>query len=270
MGQRMSKSYSYADCYRILGLTCGCNWSDVRLAYKKLIQKWHPDRYTDDSAEKSAANDRIKTINIAHQQLSTYYRKNNKLPEVGITEKKTYNTKPQQPNSPPGARTPRSPGINKSTPNPRKNRSKKSNTLKGLIYITFLAGAYTLTSEDFFTSLLELISGERTYPNDAYTSKPLQSIYNKSNERTTQNNIDDSPHENTIKPDESPSIEKQPEIYFSNGSSMGDVVLIQGVPTTTKDNIWYYGKSEIHFHEGKVTHWVRTTRTPLKAQLKVK
>ena len=78
----MKKEYPYTECYQILRIKPDSDWDELRKSYKLQIQKWHPDRYKDKSAEKDAANEKIKKLNIAYQQLFRYFQEHGSLPEI--------------------------------------------------------------------------------------------------------------------------------------------------------------------------------------------
>ncbi|MGD8926421.1 MAG: hypothetical protein PVG20_06210, partial [Thioalkalispiraceae bacterium] len=62
--------------------------------------------------------------------------------------------------------------------------------------------------------------------------------------------------------------ESEDEKYFTYGDTAGRVFEIQGVPTKTKGDIWYYGNSEVHFQEGRVKSWYVAEGNRLKAKAK--
>jgi DnaJ-like protein len=51
--------------YAILGLARGCSPEDLRATYRKLVKRWHPDRYTADPAGQAEASARLREINGA-------------------------------------------------------------------------------------------------------------------------------------------------------------------------------------------------------------
>jgi curved DNA-binding protein CbpA len=55
--------------YQVLGLKPGCSAAELRATYKSLVKRWHPDRYLDQQAEKSAAEEKLKVINAAYSRL---------------------------------------------------------------------------------------------------------------------------------------------------------------------------------------------------------
>lgn len=56
--------------------------------------------------------------------------------------------------------------------------------------------------------------------------------------------------------------------YFTFGMSLGEVYAIQGVPTKTDHDIWYYGSSKVYFAEGKVQRWEESPDNPLRTSIK--
>ncbi|MBD2608501.1 DnaJ domain-containing protein [Scytonema hofmannii FACHB-248] len=57
--------------YEILGLKAGVSHKEVKQAYRKLVKVWHPDRFFVQK-EKQKAEERIKEINEAYNQLKYY------------------------------------------------------------------------------------------------------------------------------------------------------------------------------------------------------
>ncbi|GAX40004.1 heat shock protein DnaJ domain-containing protein [Tolypothrix sp. NIES-4075] len=57
--------------YEILGLKPGASQKEVKQAYRKLVKVWHPDRFFSQQ-EKQKAEERIKKINEAYNQLKSY------------------------------------------------------------------------------------------------------------------------------------------------------------------------------------------------------
>ncbi|MGI2907843.1 J domain-containing protein [Tolypothrix sp. VBCCA 56010] len=57
--------------YEILGLKPGASHKEVKQAYRKLVKVWHPDSFLS-LQEKQKAEERIKKINEAYNQLKSY------------------------------------------------------------------------------------------------------------------------------------------------------------------------------------------------------
>jgi curved DNA-binding protein CbpA len=251
----MKKTYSYKDCYRILGAKPDSEWSELRKTYKKSIQKWHPDRYEEGSDEKSAADNKIKSINIAYNQISTYYRNNGSLPP----DESQATTRPTSAKAPLKEQTQAKSNKQKkqkstATHTSRQNLRKTSKhpLRSSVLLVVIAATTYYIFTDDLNMnfSILDIFSD--TQENLQY--KPEINSKSKNIGRDTKRTF------------------YQPvnNRYFTIGSSISDVINIQGTPTRTEGDIWYYGESEVHFSEGEVIRWVRNIETPLRANLDIK
>jgi len=57
------------NCYRILELPPGASIDDVKQAYRVLAKVWHPDRFAGDPSMSSIAEEKLKQINYAYDQI---------------------------------------------------------------------------------------------------------------------------------------------------------------------------------------------------------
>jgi curved DNA-binding protein CbpA len=57
---------------RTLGLEAGASREAVKKAYRDLSKVWHPDRFAEDPSLQRKAEDQLKAINDAYQQLRSY------------------------------------------------------------------------------------------------------------------------------------------------------------------------------------------------------
>jgi DnaJ-domain-containing protein 1 len=55
--------------YVTLGVPVGADAATVEKAWRRLVLKNHPDRFADDPAAERAANERLRRINEAHDQV---------------------------------------------------------------------------------------------------------------------------------------------------------------------------------------------------------
>ena len=59
-------------CFEILELPQNASIQDVRQTYKDLVNIWHPDRVGDNSRLKKKAEEKLKDINIAYEELVSF------------------------------------------------------------------------------------------------------------------------------------------------------------------------------------------------------
>ncbi len=60
--------------YEVLGLKPGASQEEIKAAYKKLIKQYHPDQYGDNPL-RNLAEEKMREINAAYDQLTKNYRK---------------------------------------------------------------------------------------------------------------------------------------------------------------------------------------------------
>ncbi len=64
------KSCARCDALRTLGLEHGASWNEIRDTYRDLVKVWHPDRFSHDRKLRSRAEEKLKEVNAAFQQLN--------------------------------------------------------------------------------------------------------------------------------------------------------------------------------------------------------
>lgn len=267
----MKKSYSYQDCYHILGLDLNSDWTTLRRTYKKLIQKWHPDRFADGTKEKLAAEGKIKTINIAYKQIHAFYRKKNTLPLARLEPELNSDTTSSFTDSPVKKQKVTETPIKRSTQSkpktkPEVNKRTRFSIRMGVSTIVVLGSFYYYATESFHPEKPQIINNTQILPTSQHiNTQHLTSKKHLSDSLTFDKKI---PASNEIQEAADTSL-KIKNTYFTNGSSISDVINIQGAPTKTEGDTWFYGDSEVHFIEGKVTYWIRKPQNPLKARMTI-
>lgn len=243
----MKRRYSYIDCYRILNIEPGCSWDELRKAYRIQIQKWHPDRFPEESAEKLAADDKIKCITSANQQLVAYYRKQGRLPD------------PEAASTPSALPRPGRPVHNSTGPTPSQTppiHSKKSSSPSLLPIFVLIA----------IVSYLVWNYTPYTHPPVA-TPKKTEPLKNESREATITNQ-QISPSAGSTANNKiissNTAIKSNTDEFITYGSTVGAVISIQGPPTNQIGDTWFYGESEIYFLDGKVIGWRHMPGSTLK------
>jgi hypothetical protein len=234
----MKQSHSYEKCYKLLNINIDCSWEELRKAYRTLVHKWHPDRCVDDK-EKALATDKLKDLNTAYKQLSDYYNKHGVLPLF----------------PPPVQAAKPSPTVNKEdfsqvkatkvSPTKKQIKSKQKSNLKSIFIFAVVVIAMAIIYP-YLNSIVMTMSTQFDSAEEALLSKK-NAIKSKTE---TKKKI---------------KIKTKAE-YFTYGSTLGEVVLIQGPPDKTIGDIWFYGESEIHFEDGLVIEWLRTANNPLKVR----
>ncbi len=59
-------------CFETLEVSQGASIEDVRQAYKDLVNIWHPDRVPDNPRLKKKAEEKLKDINLAYEELTSF------------------------------------------------------------------------------------------------------------------------------------------------------------------------------------------------------
>jgi len=233
--------------YKTLNAKPYCDIKELRKAYKIQIQKWHPDKYINDPAKIDIAEQKTIKVNQAYKHLLHQYRNfGQPVKPVEHAEKKTRPTIIIPPIS---------------TAN--SNRSSKANNSADKGYLPILLPI-------FITTLMIILYLYETEEKTEISSTN-ELVTAQFGTATTGAHSENIPvTSNSAHSDSSPTSELEEEVsFYTEGSSIKDVLSIQGVPNEVKNSIWYYGKSEVHFRNGKVTNWIRKPGSPLKARINV-
>jgi len=254
----------YKQCYKTLNLNPGCGWDQLRSAYKTQIQRWHPDKFEDGSAKKDAAQEKIKDLNKAYQYLSKFYKKNGFLPEI---EPETEQEKPATVKS---QSTPATEAAS-SRPQTKPVSETKTKTASSTSQVNARPIKNAIIASIIVISLVYYALSHLTDNHDRNIEKssvrsPDIHQYNKSSTEAVEN---DSLNKDIAEEKKKTKARKNNK-EFTYGSSIGEVIMIQGEPTKIEDNVWYYGDSKVYFHNGIVQSWERSMGSPLKAGLGLK
>ncbi|MGC2518187.1 MAG: J domain-containing protein [Burkholderiales bacterium] len=230
--------HDYSRYYAILGVSPDTDWKAVRACYRRLIGQWHPDRFSTDAPAREIAEERSKQITNAYQALERYHRNNGVLPPM----------------------EPAAVAVNEKTP------ARDAD-------VTFdrtrwAARASTARSEAIEDEQAKRTPGRRRRAAIAMTAV-IAAAYLGYRFLNAWIPGDDQPGESAREPDvapRSPPVAESPRETggISAGSTFGEVYAIQGVPTMTQGDTWYYGRSSIRFYEGKVISWEAHFDNPLR------
>ena len=228
--------------YRILGVDPGCNWDDIRAAYRRQVQKWHPDRFPENSSERSEADNNIVNITRAYRHLSEHYEKHGVLPgQRAPTADKSTRQSPD---------VEYAPFWQTGQPEKNKKRSYSRTVFKYAIVCSLVWGIYEFVSEDPSPTSPPYESSD---PGDPGSLSLEQ-------RGTSQNPQPPEPPE----PLEPSGFQRK----FTFGSSESDVLEIQGRPDQVTGNTWHYGKSTVLFRNGAVQAWNSSEEHPLRVGFK--
>ncbi len=256
----MNHKYSFRECYQILGISPGCNWDDLRKSYKHLIQKWHPDRFKSGSEKQLVANEKISRINLAYSELSKYYRLNNALPDIENEDHlKQKSTLPEN-------KTVQESDVQKKSPNVYTTSTTKPEwSIKNRYYLIIILIIFL-----YFLIILPMSNEENAWLNevpenlvqkDESTSLIINSDLPDSREKNNSSNKHLTLDSNDIQSQSSN------DDYFTFGSTIGELISIQGPPDKIVNDVWYYGDSEVHIKDGVVFYWKRSSGSVLNARL---
>ena len=71
-------------CFETLELPKDSSIEDVRQAYKDLVNIWHPDRVGDNPRLKKKAEEKLKDINIAYEELNSFLSSRRQQPKTEV------------------------------------------------------------------------------------------------------------------------------------------------------------------------------------------
>lgn len=226
--------------YRVLGIRPGTGWKQLRQTYKKQVNLWHPDRFQQDAHRKKQAEEKTKEITQAYKYLAEYHKKHGALPLPA-----------EEPETPaadavnaPAATAEHSgvevPGAHVETPvSPPATGWRPTRRMRVAISLALLGAGYYLWQS---------VPWERNHLAPSGAGPVTQAP--------------------SAMPGQNNATEPAPSAtHFTVGSSIGDVYTVQGVPTRTEGDIWYYGNSKIHFANGKVIRWEENMDSPLRVSL---
>lgn len=228
----------FGECYATLGLPAGTEWEVLRAHYKRLIRRWHPDRFAAGSPQQRLAEEKSKQITAAYQTLERYRRDHGALPPAGG---------PSAPRHTQETARNRGQAVAGEAPDDHGDWAARN------------AGAFELPE-----------TGRRRWGRWALSLAVLGAVlYLAVRNFDISNRKNAEPQESVAVPVEAqapPRIERGlgEQGGISLGSTIGDVYAVQGIPTDTRGDVWYYGKSLVRFANGSVISWEEDPATPLR------
>jgi len=220
----------FIEQYQILGVRPGDSWSAIRNAYKAQMRRWHPDRYTQSEEARKHAEEMTKRVNQSYQELLSYYEEHRRPP---LDEPAPA---PQQ-----GPDTVSDAGTSKADQHARdeypsstfrnKVDNRRTSRFGTIVILTLLAIIFWVTDPVPDTLNHAVDSIDRNPPPKPASGDAAPAPPDSGNPVVTATG------------------------FFQVGSTLGEVYAIQGVPTRTDDNVWYYGSARVVFQNGRVANW---------------
>ena len=228
--------FDYSDYYATLGATPDTDWETLRANYRRLIGRWHPDRFSGDAVSKGIAEERSKQITLAYQTLEKYRRDHGALPP----------TKPD-------AVTEQEPAMSADAASERTGAEVRVEPVKTGPAVREFAKRRPVRRVAIALAFFALIAA-------LYLAEGYRDESSSDDHRPAAGAHD--PGVATPAPRLKESPRDSPGI--STGSTLGEVYAIQGIPTLTQGDTWHYGNSQIRFAQGKVISWKEHPDDPLR------
>lgn len=231
----------YIKYYRTLGIEPGASWAQLRKAYKGLVNAWHPDRFQQNPRQKRLAEEKTKEITRSYQELAEYYKEFGVLPgaakaaETPVADDLSSQTSPDAQSIHENQDMEVS-AADMAPPQAHPGRQHKFN-IRAMAAVLAVGIAYLVWQ------VIPRVLSE----NAPQHHSPV--------EQSVDKKMEDPGHHVPVAGE-----------FFTVGTAPGEVYSIQGVPTKTEQDTWYYGKSRVHFSRGKVLYWEEDPGNPLKAK----
>lgn len=246
----MTRESEFSHLYDALGLKPGCSWEQVRKAYRRQAQSWHPDRFPEASPERAEAEKKIVRINHAYRILAAYRKQYGTLPGRDLEQQRA--GKPERrPPSPAPHPAPRAAAAQPDYARPRPERQPARQVSQHDYQ------AISLVSLVIMCLLVFGLLYWNPQPRNSESSPTASSVRRPAPSLAA----DPAAPPTLIKP--APDDKSLP--FFTVGSSMAKVNEVQGIPTRIDGDDWYYGASKIHFIDGLVASWQISPSDPLYA-----
>ncbi|HET7766960.1 MAG TPA: J domain-containing protein [Burkholderiales bacterium] len=219
----------YSRHYAVLRVTHDIDWMALRARYKRLIGKWHPDRFPADGSERELAEEHSKQITIAYQALERYYRDHGVLPPM---------ERPQ------------------AAVDPAASVARDAAAATGTMADTPARGPARPVPgrrQRAFIVLCSIVMA--SFAAYHYSDEGARALFGTNADSASLDGRSEVP---------SRGDDTQQSGGITEGSTLGEVYAIQGIPTLTEGDIWHYGKSTIRFAQGKVVSWTQHPDNPLR------
>ena len=208
--------------YRVLGLEPGVSLEELKQAHRDLVKVWHPDRFADDPRLQRKAQEKLKEINEAYEQVLLDTVPAGTLPDA--VPEPAPRPRPVSPET--RVEATEDPSVIFDSPLPPERReprffSARAAAAFGLLGIaTLIIVAIALNDDNRRTTSTAESSPEEAAPTEAVPDAPA----------------------------------------FTLGSTRDEVLSVQGTPTSVEGNRWMYELSSVDFADGKVESYANISR----------
>lgn len=223
----MDSSYLYS----VLEVPPGCGQKQLRKAYRRQAQKWHPDRHQGSAKVQVLAQKKMQDINIAYATLRKVEREVAR--RSATCHQKTVPV--ESPRSPAQYNGPEPEPSSNDVWSPHSRQPPASRDSQQGRFLLGLLGALLFGGYGYFH----------------FIESPHSQRYV------------------LVQPMADPDFALAPtsgERHIRVGSIPRDVLAIQGMPTSVAGNTWFYQDSEIIFGTSGVVKWRNSSLRPLKVK----
>lgn len=266
------------ECLKLLNLDSSSTGENLKLAYRKAVKQWHPDRHQQASeGARVTAEQQMQALNKAYTTLSKYYEKHGHMPGYITPDfESSFTTDVPPTKTPQPESNHHSENVHRhsewseparAAASPEKMK-KGSLWFAGVIVVGVMLYLYGDLSSESTEPVIVSTQQESHQAPDIGREGEQPKVQTPSEE--TSSPFAAKKRKSAFEPNSSLGIyeESADEKYFTYGDTAGRVFELQGVPTKTVGDIWYYGESEVHFEEGRVTSWFIAEGNRLRAREK--
>jgi outer membrane protein assembly factor BamE (lipoprotein component of BamABCDE complex) len=273
------------DCYRILELEPTATLEDVKISYRELVKVWHPDRFAHDPKLQHKAQEKLKQINLAYENVCKVLLADPSPNKTSGTRSARHQQDPKSGNS--SASKPKSPSEPTSGPPRQPSQTPKPKTalrtsifalaaiILAVVTVLILENdsvnhgrgessrpLSTPVAPNSLTVPKSLIQSDIPVPNhsEQIQTEPQSLLTNPapaavSNTAVTTNRVEPPLEAAMAREPEAPTKRKADATFFTTGSTKEEVLAIQGTPTRIKDNEFGYDFSRVEFQGDRVISW---------------
>ena len=268
--------------------------AEIESAYVTLVKVWHPDRFQSDQKLRSAAEEKLKEINAAHEYLNSepiVKKTKPTAPEPQFVPEPEFEPEPEYQFAPPELDE----GEPEEVRRLLKRRGRKSRT-KFLLRVFVVAGGMVAFVLLWFATDFILSANSTTARPWEELKAEISRDLHATAVRVLGSSADNAPESKNenVQPPAAPAAQesapaqasaarvettgnKRPGAaanepggarpYLTSGLTPTEVLSILGNPTSSSGEKMFYQGSEIDFRNGHVTGWKIDAKSPIRVKL---